>query len=122
MSSVISHIHEVSAGIDCGGEKKKHPWSVHGCFSPRFVYQNALHRMIGHVALHPSELMGFFPSARQCHPDAKSDLRFYGRASLILAVLVLPLALSHRAVSLVWNGQSQKVGHGDHLLEIASEG
>lgn len=78
---MISHVYEVSVGIDCGGEKKKHPWSVHGCFPPRFVYQNALHRMVGHVALYPSELMGFFPSARQCHPDAKSDLRVYGRAA-----------------------------------------
>ena len=118
---MISHVYEVSVGIDCGGEKKKHPWSVHGCFSPGFVYQNALHRMIGHVALHPSELMGFFPSARQCHPDTKQTCASMD-APLTLAVPVLPLALSHRAVSLVWNGQSQKVGHGNHLLEIAAKG
>jgi hypothetical protein len=79
---VISHVYEVSAGVDCGGEKKKHPWFVHGCFSPKFVYQNALHGMVGHFASHPSELMDYFPSARQCHPGTKRTCASMTRRSL----------------------------------------
>nr|DAW17133.1 MAG TPA: hypothetical protein [Caudoviricetes sp.] len=47
----------------------------------------------------------------------KTNLRFYD-APLTLAVLVLPLALSHRAVSSGWNGQSQKVGQETTSLRL----
>jgi hypothetical protein len=47
----------------------------------------------------------------------KTNLRFYD-APLTLTVLVLPFALSHRAVSLVWNGQSQKVGQETTSLRL----
>ena len=36
----------------------------------------------------------------------------------IAAVLALPLALTHHAVSLVWNWQVQKFGHDNHLLNL----
>jgi hypothetical protein len=39
-------------------------------------------------------------------------------APLTLAVLALPLALTHHAVSLVWNWQVQKFGHDNHLLNL----
>nr|DAE40265.1 MAG TPA: hypothetical protein [Caudoviricetes sp.] len=39
---------------------------------------------------------------------------------LTLAVPVLLLALTHRAVSLVWNWQVQKFGQCDHPLKNAS--
>jgi ABC-type sugar transport system permease subunit len=47
----------------------------------------------------------------------KTNLRFYG-APLTLAVLALPLALTHHAVSLVWNWQVQKFGRDNHLLNL----
>lgn len=39
-------------------------------------------------------------------------------APLTLAVLALPLALTHHAVSLVWNWQVQKFGHENHLPNL----
>jgi hypothetical protein len=55
-----------------------------------------------------------------CLPDTgerKTNLRFYD-APLTLAVLALPLALTHYAVSLVWNWQVQKFGHVNHLPNL----
>lgn len=84
---------------------------------PRVVYQNALHRMVVCITSHPSELVEFFPPARQCHPDTKRTCASMD-APLTLAVLALPLALTHHAVSLVWNWQVQKFGHENHLPNL----
>lgn len=57
-----------------------------------------------------------------CLPDAaerKTALRFCG-APLTLAVLVLPLALSHYADTSVWNWQDQKFGQMTTSFEIAT--
>lgn len=84
---------------------------------PRVVYQNALHRMVVCITSHPSELVEFFPPARQCHPDTKRTCASMD-APLTLVVLALPLALTHHAVSLIWNWQVQKFGHENHLPNL----
>ena len=50
-------------------------------------------------------------------PSWSTGRRFYD-APLTLAVLALPLALTHHAVSLVWNWQVQKFGRDNHLLNL----
>nr|DAM60356.1 MAG TPA: hypothetical protein [Bacteriophage sp.] len=73
--------------------------------------------MVVCITLHPSELVEFFPPARQYYPDTKRTCASMD-APLTLAVLALPLALTHHAVSLVWNWQVQKFGHDNHLLNL----
>lgn len=114
-----------SKKVDCGA-KKSCSWFVHEQLPPRVVYQNALHRQApaAHRVRLTCPLMAYTLFTRSvplvCLPDTgerKTNLRFCD-APLTLAVLALPLALTHYAVSLVWNWQVQKFGHENHLLNL----
>lgn len=111
--------------VDCG-VKKSRPWFVHERFPPELFTRT---RCIARPRHHTWEWLTCLPMAYTlftrsvslvCLPDTgerKTNLRFYD-APLTLAVLALPLALTHYAVSLVWNWQVQKFGHVNHLPNL----
>ena len=60
-----THIHEVSVGVDCGGDRKTPTVLFHGRGFPKFVHQNTLatFRTVG-VSLIPASLHD--PTVARC--------------------------------------------------------
>ena len=104
------------------GSRKDRQCCVTDGLIPEFVYQNALQPT---AAPHRGVIVSddwflstvFSDPLEKAAADTHTQLRFYG-APLTLAVPVPhENALTHRAVSLVWNRHPQKFGQLDHLLK-----